>query len=394
MRADRSGSSSAHHSPSARWRTLRPRLPVRAVAVIIPILLFISVLPCIADESASRIALFSVTRTLGPVEAEYLSNGIRSADQSGISLVVVELDTTSGYPASVNKVRDTMAGSPVPVVLYFSGGKSSIGPSLRPLLSAAAASPDARSVPALLRELDGVRVTAGGGPVTLKTAGVQVSYRRMSEMLSLLSALLRPDIAYIFFILGLIGLFIEITTPGFGVPGTVGSLSLLASIAIFASLPVTVNVAGLAAIIGGVALFVLEMKLPSHGLLTAGGIGALVAGSLLLMPRGQPIRISALTIVVTTGVLAALLLFVVAKGIGVHRQKALVGRDSLLGRTGLALSAFGPDDGSDDSPPAAGVVRLGGEEWTAVSMGETVRPGDEVIVVEAEGIHLVVVKRG
>lgn len=339
--------------------------------------------------------VLSVTKTLGPVEAAYLDSGIRFAGQSGASLVVIELESGSGYPVSVNSVRGTMEASPVPVaVLVPSGVPGTIGPSLLPLVSAGVAPKEARTVPVLLRELNGRQVAAAGSRVTLNTAGAVIRYRPMGEMLTLLSALLRPDIAYIFFILGLIGLFIEITTPGFGVPGTAGGVSLLLAIVAFAMLPVTVNVAGLAVIIGGVALFVLEVKLPSHGLLTAGGVGALVAGSFLLFPRDQPLRISTLTIIVTTGALSALLIFIAAKGIGAQKLKALTGRESPVGKMGTALSAFGPADGSDESVPTEGVVRLAGEEWTAVSMGETVRAGDEVIVVEAEGIHLVVVRRG
>src|SRR5207248_7173251 len=140
----------------------------------------------------------------------------------------------------------------------------------------------ARDVPDLAGQLDGRRVTRiGGRSTTLSLKGFRVQMREMGELEKVLGVVSHPNVAYVLFLLGLVGLYFELSTPGAILPGVVGGISLLLALYAFSVLPV--NLAGVGLILFAILLFIAEVKVVSHGLLALGGAVALIAGSLLLL---------------------------------------------------------------------------------------------------------------
>ena len=139
----------------------------------------------------------------------------------------------------------------------------------------------APSIPELLHAIDGRHVTVEGGERILRTAGATVTEEGMGWKFRLLDILNDPNIAYVLFLLGLYGLLFEIYNPGAIFPGIVGVIAIVLALYSMNTLPV--NFAGLALIVFGVVLFLLEIKITSHGLLTVGGIVSLLLGSVMLI---------------------------------------------------------------------------------------------------------------
>src|SRR3989441_3542491 len=140
----------------------------------------------------------------------------------------------------------------------------------------------AADIPELLKKLDGRTVTRFDGTVlTLRTHGARVVPVTMSLRQRVLSAIAHPNVAYLLLSLGTLGLTIELWSPGAVLPGVAGGLCLL--LAFFALQVLPVNFAGLLLILFGLVLLALEIKVPSYGLLTVGGLASLVFGSMILM---------------------------------------------------------------------------------------------------------------
>ncbi|HTO20905.1 MAG TPA: nodulation protein NfeD [Spirochaetia bacterium] len=257
------------------------------------------------------------------------------------------------------------------------------------------------SVPSLgdlLARLDGRTVKLQDGTVTLHTAGAEVRRIRPTAADSILAFLVNPDLAYILMTIGIFGIIFELTSPGAIAPGVVGALSLLLAFVGFGNLPT--NVGGIVFIVLAIVLFVVDLKTPTHGFLTAGGVVAFVLGSLLLFPpwRGVPrpagpvipglspsrVAISPAAIAGMTVLVAAFFIFVLGKGIRAQARRVSFGTEALVGGVATAVTGLAPE----------GMVRLGGEQWSARSVEGTVSPGERVEVVGREGLSLLVRKKG
>lgn len=239
----------------------------------------------------------------------------------------------------------------------------------------------AADLPSLLRQLDGRVVTVGGRSDTLRTAGaavVAVEKTFQQEFLELISD---PNIAYIFMMLGIYGLMFELYNPGSIFPGVVGVISLILAFYALHTLPV--NYAGIGLIVFAVILFLLEIKVVSHGLLTVGGVVALAFGSMMLFERNSlldVVEVSWEVIVAAVLVSVFFFLFVVGMGLRAQRRKATTGTEGLVGEEGIAIADLRPE----------GRVRIHGEIWNAVSPGGDVARGEIVIVERSENLRLVV----
>lgn len=248
---------------------------------------------------------------------------------------------------------------------------------------------EAVDIPELLTRLNGRSVGVGDKTVVLQTAGAEVRTFSPAFPFQLLSGLIDPNVAYALFMIGVLGILVELSIPGIGVPGIVGAVMVLLSLLGFGALPI--NITGVALVLFGIVLFVLEIKLPTHGILTAGGLVSILVGSFLVFPpwEGPPLpgvtvpRVSTGVILAVTGVFAGTLLLVIMKGARAQRLAPATGKEVLLGKEGKALTDLVPK----------GVIQVSNEEWTAISIGENIYAGEEVLVVGAEGVHLVVVRR-
>jgi membrane-bound serine protease (ClpP class) len=241
----------------------------------------------------------------------------------------------------------------------------------------------ADSMPDLLAKIDGRQVRTSAGPVTLATRGASVQAIEIGFRDRFLNVITDPNVAYVLMMLGMLGLFFELSNPGVILPGVVGGISLILAFFAFQSLPI--NFAGLLLILFGIVLLIAEIKVVSHGILAIGGIVAMALGSLMLFDAAEiGFRISWAVILPTVGVTAALFLFVVGVGVRALARRPMLGATGLIGQTGVARETLAPE----------GQIAIQGELWRAVVEGEPVEPGTRVRVVAVEGLTLKVVKNG
>jgi membrane-bound serine protease (ClpP class) len=241
----------------------------------------------------------------------------------------------------------------------------------------------AADVTELLQKLDGRTVRRFDGRETvIATASATVVPIEMSLRQRVLSAVAHPNIAYLLLSLGMLGLTIELWSPGAVVPGVVGGLSLL--LAFFALQLLPVNYAGLLLILLGLVLLVLEIKVTSYGLLSAGGVISLLFGSMILMDSSAPELQLSLSVVLPViigfvGIGAAL----VRMAVRAQRQPTMTGTSGMIGEAGVALTPIGPAD--------TGTVATHGEIWHAIAP-EPIPEGARVRVTSVDGLTLTVRK--
>jgi membrane-bound serine protease (ClpP class) len=235
----------------------------------------------------------------------------------------------------------------------------------------------------VLRRLDGRTITRfDGRSATIRTRGIELRRIEMSRRQRFLGTIAHPQIAYLLLTLGMIGLTVELWNPGSIVPGVAGGLSLLLAFFAFQILPV--NTSGLLLIAFGLALLVLELKVPSFGALGVGGAASLLIGSVMLTRDIPGLSLGLSVIVPAVLTVVALFLFLGRLALAAHRQPASTGVDALIGqhaRTRTAVSRV------------SGLVDVRGEIWRATSelpidAGRVVRIcaiNGLTLTVEAEG---------
>ncbi|MBR9975932.1 MAG: nodulation protein NfeD [Bacteroidetes bacterium] len=241
----------------------------------------------------------------------------------------------------------------------------------------------AKDLPDLLRQLDGWTVETINGMVTLRTLDAEVVDVDMTFQQKLLDTLSNPNIAYILLMLGMYGIFFELYNPGSIFPGVVGGICLVLAFYAMDTLPV--NYAGLALIVFGVVLFILEVKVVSHGLLSIGGVVALFLGSVMLIespPGAEFLEISLSVILAVTACTAAFFLFVVGKGLAAMRRIPTTGTAGMVGEIGRTVNALAP----------TGTVAVHGELWNARSADDgKIDAGTPVRVVGVQSLAITVV---
>jgi membrane-bound serine protease (ClpP class) len=241
----------------------------------------------------------------------------------------------------------------------------------------------ASDLPDLLRELDGRVVSRfDGTTVTLSTAGARVVPIVMTLRQRVLSAIAHPNIAYLLLSLGMLGLTIELWTPGAVLPGVVGSVSLL--LAFFALQLLPVNYAGLLLILVGLLLLGLEIKVTSYGLLTAGGLISLIFGSMILMDSPRPeLQLSLRVVLPVAFAFAGIAIVLVRLGVAVQHQRVVTGTAGMIGLVGHTLTPIAPGQ--------PGRVAAHGESWQATA-SEAIGEGTRIRVTNVEGLLLTVRK--
>jgi membrane-bound serine protease (ClpP class) len=242
----------------------------------------------------------------------------------------------------------------------------------------------AESVPDLLAKIDGRTVrTAARGPITLATRDAPVRPIEIGFRDRFLNVITDPNVAYVLMMLGMLGLFFELSNPGVILPGVIGGISLILAFFAFQSLPI--NYAGFLLILFGIALLVAEIKVVSHGILAMGGIVAMALGSLMLLDAPDVgFRISWWVIVPTVGATAGLFLFVLTAGMRALARRPMLGASGMIGETAVARGPLERE----------GQVAVHGELWHAVAEGGPIADGAPVRVIGVEGLTLKVVKAG
>jgi membrane-bound serine protease (ClpP class) len=234
----------------------------------------------------------------------------------------------------------------------------------------------APNLPALLRRLDGYQTKDPQRPFTLHLAGAQITTVSPGFFTRFLNTLIDPNLIAILFLAGIAGLAFEVLHPGVVLPGAIGAVSLTIALFGFSILPV--GWAGLALVVLGVALLVIDLHATTHGALTIAGLICLGVGLPLLFSNAPaPYHVNT-TLVVGIGLaIAAFWVFVTSKGIAARRQPVKTGPQTLVGASGEVRES--------------GLVFADGELWRAhTSDGSQLRPGERVEVEALDGLELTV----
>jgi membrane-bound serine protease (ClpP class) len=238
-------------------------------------------------------------------------------------------------------------------------------------------SPDIQS---LLAKIDGKVVKFNGVTRTLHTKGVQPQPIQMSWRDRLLDIISNPTIAYILLMLGIYGIFFELSSPGAILPGVVGGIFLI--LAFYALQMLPVNYAGLALILFAIILFIAEIKVVSHGLLAVGGVISLFLGSMMLFQSPvEYMRVSMSVIIPAVLVSAAFFIFAVTKAVNARLKKPTTGMEGLTGEVGIASTPVAPE----------GKVSIHGEFWNATG-DQNIEKGEKVQVIGVHNLKLKVKK--
>jgi membrane-bound serine protease (ClpP class) len=231
----------------------------------------------------------------------------------------------------------------------------------------------------LLQQMDGLVVMVDGTERTLQTANVAIEFIELSAVEQFLNFVSSPTVASLLLTLGLLGLLVEIRSPGFGVPGILGIVSLL--MAFYALGQLDANFTGLALLAVALALFVAEAFTPTFGVLAAGGVVAfLFGGALLFDTPGVPVPWPAL--ISFAAVLGAFTLFVSSKALAIQRRPAYSGSEALLGKIGRVKNAFAAGE--------TGAIFVQGEWWNAQIRSGSLGTGDSARIIGRDGYTLIV----
>lgn len=239
----------------------------------------------------------------------------------------------------------------------------------------------ADSMDELLAKIDGKTVETRTGKVTLKTKGMKTREIDMPFKYKFLSYVSDPNVAYLLMMLGMIGIFFEIYSPGAIFPGVVGGISMILALYAFQTIPI--NFAGVALILLGIIFFILELKIISHGALGIAGIIAVIIGSIMLIDDPSGVLAISWKSIITVAVALGLFVFgVLAYAVKAQMAKVKTGMEGLIGETGVAKTDI----------IGKGKVSVHGELWDAKSNG-LVKIGEEVIVTGVERLVIEVKKK-
>ncbi|WP_291984782.1 nodulation protein NfeD [Candidatus Accumulibacter sp. ACC007] len=231
-------------------------------------------------------------------------------------------------------------------------------------------------LPDLLSQIDGRSVQLQSGRLTLATRGLETLEVLPDARHRLLSVIANPSFALILMMIGIYGLIFEFSSPGFGVPGTVGAICLL--LAMFALQMLPVNYAGLALIVLGIGLMAAELLTPTFGVLGVGGVAAFIAGGLLLFDRDVPgLGVPLPLLFGLAASSAALILLGGSMALRARRAPVVSGREEMIGASGEIASVDGDEVW----------VQVHGERWRVRASGP-LHAGQHVRISAIDGLTL------
>jgi len=230
----------------------------------------------------------------------------------------------------------------------------------------------------LLKLLDGREVVLRQGKVVLKTKDLVKNHYKPGFRDKVLTLIGDPNIAYILMMIGMAGLYFELSHPGAIFPGVIGAISLILAFYSFQTLPV--NYAGLMLIALAIIFFIAEIKIASYGVLSLGGVISLILGSIMLF---EDVMVSLRLMMPTVVLIAGFFVVVSTLAFRAYKSKPKSGMEGLMGEVGLVKETLDPE----------GLIFVHGEYWSAVST-EKIEPGEKVEVEEADGLLLKVRRIG
>jgi membrane-bound serine protease (ClpP class) len=231
----------------------------------------------------------------------------------------------------------------------------------------------------LMDKMDGMEVTVQGKKQVLHTKGLPIHKIPMSTLDAFLNAITSPTIAAILLTLGINGIIFELASPGAYLPGIIGAICLLLSFYALGAL--NANYTGLLFIALAFLLFIVDIKAPTHGVLTAGGIASFIFGSMVLFntPYTTVPWATIIGLALATGAFFA---FAIAAAVRTYRKRPVTGQEGLVGMIGEARSRLDPE----------GMVLVHGELWQAEAENPPVEKGEKVAVTKVQGLRIKVRK--
>ena len=230
----------------------------------------------------------------------------------------------------------------------------------------------------LLEAIDQKEVTVAGQKKKIITAGAVLNTKKISTRQGILSALSDPNVAYILLLIGLAGLYFELSTPGAILPGVIGGISLLLAFFGMSTLPVSYT--GILLILFSIILFIAEIKVMSHGMLTVGGIISLALGSFMLFDTPEPaLRISLQVLIPAIVTISGFFIVVIWLAVKAQMRRHYSGKESMAGGEGVAATDIERE----------GKVFFQGEYWSARSERPILK-GAKVRILNVERLILVV----
>ena len=240
----------------------------------------------------------------------------------------------------------------------------------------------AANLDSLILALDKRQVKLGGSIITLNTAEKHITFKEMNSRQRILDIIASPNVAYVLMMLGLVGLFFELSNPGLILPGVVGSVSLILALYAMQNLPI--NYAGLLLIVLGVVLLIAEVIVMSYGLLAMSGAISIFLGSIMLIDSEDPaMQISKMILYPTLGMTFLFSLGTIYLAKKAHQLVTITGMEGLIGEVGVVKETLNLE----------GRVLIHGEMWKAES-DTLISVGEKVSVEVVKGLKIQVRKVG
>ncbi len=232
----------------------------------------------------------------------------------------------------------------------------------------------------LLESIDGREVETFIGTHVIKTKGISVRYKEVGIRYKILNIISNPNVAYLLMLLGFYGLFFEFSNPGAIFPGVFGAIALILALYAFQPDILPVNYTGLVLIFLAIILFVLEIKITSHGALSIGGIIAMLLGSLMLFESPEPFLRASLKVIIPAVIVTAIFFtLTIALIVKAYKRKPQTGAEGLIGAEGEARTDILEKNG--------GQVFVHGEIWSAWS-DKPIKTGEKIVVDNLENLKL------
>lgn len=412
-------------------------------------LFLFSATPFFAEEKQPVFDLITVSATITPPIAEYISQSITESSKGNTDGLIILLDTPGGLDLAMRDIVKVILNSTIPVLVYVSpsGARAaSAGVIITVAAHVAAMTPGtnigaahpvgigiggadktmlekvendavayvrgiakkrnrnedwvekavrksesitaedalrlkvidfiAADVNQLMEQADGKEVGVAEGKRILKTKGAVINEKKMGTRQKILATVSDPNIAYILLLVGLAGLYFEFAHPGVILPGVIGGISLL--LAFFSMQTLPVNYAGVLLILFGIILFIAELKVVSHGILTIGGIISLIMGSLMLFDSPDPaLRVSWQVMIPVLAIICLFFISIIALVLKAQMRRRHTGKEGMVGEIGKAVTDI----------HETGKVFIKGEYWNA-SSEKPVEKGKDIKVIRVEGLKL------
>src|SRR5438128_5738756 len=360
-------------------RCMRARVALRNLRLAWLVLgVATALLPVHAAAAAPHIEQADLNGDINTITASYIGASVSRAEADHADALLVILNTPGGISNSMDDIVTSLVNSTVPVIVfvYPSGARAASAG----LFVAQAADVEATDIGSLLSQVDGRSVPRANGSLVIHSAGAVISDNPMPFWQVFLNALTDPTIAALLIIVAGYGIITELSNPGLILPGVVGGIAAVLAIVSLANLPV--NIAAALLMLLALLLFIADLKAPTHGFLSVGGVFALLLGMAFLINTGPiGLGVNPIVSIALAAVTLGFFAFFIRKVLAARRQPAFVGGDSLVGALGEAREELAPE----------GLVFVSGALWKAKA-ASPIPAGTAVRVVGRDGLELQVAR--